>query len=55
MRPIIRVENLGKQYRIGGRRAPYQTLRESLTEAARTPLRWLRGERAEDENTIWWR
>jgi hypothetical protein len=31
MRPIIRVENLGKQYRIGERRAPYQRLRQALT------------------------
>jgi lipopolysaccharide transport system ATP-binding protein len=34
----IRVENLGKQYRIGGRQAGYRTIRESLVEAVRTPL-----------------
>lgn len=33
MRPIINVENLSKRYRIGGGRAPYRTLRESLAEA----------------------
>ena len=34
----IRVENLSKQYRIGGPQARYKTIRESLTEAARAPL-----------------
>ena len=28
----IRVENLSKQYRIGGPQARYKTIRESLTE-----------------------
>ena len=34
----IRVENLGKQYRIGGRRARYSTFRESLIHTARAPF-----------------
>jgi lipopolysaccharide transport system ATP-binding protein len=38
----IRVEGLGKRYRIG-QRAPYMTLRETLGEAMRAPFRWLRG------------
>ena len=38
----IRVENLGKQYRIGGPQARYKTLRESLSEAATAPLRRIR-------------
>ena len=37
----IRVENLSKQYRIGGPQAAYRTLRESLVEAAQAPLRRL--------------
>ena len=37
MKPIIRVENLGKQYRIGQREAPYATVRESLVQAAALP------------------
>ncbi|MBY0525321.1 MAG: ABC transporter ATP-binding protein [Gemmataceae bacterium] len=53
MRPIIRIENLGKQYTIGTRRASYQTLRDSLADVARAPLRWLRGERSSSEDTIW--
>ena len=42
MKPIIRVENLGKQYRIGRREAAYATLRESLVGAACAPFDRLR-------------
>jgi glycosyltransferase involved in cell wall biosynthesis len=35
----IRVENLSKQYRIGGPQARYKTIRESLIEAVRAPFR----------------
>jgi len=35
----IRVENLSKQYRIGGPQAGYKTIRESLTEAVGAPFR----------------
>ena len=37
----IRVENLSKQYRIGGPQARYKTIRESLTEAVGAPFRRL--------------
>ncbi len=33
---VVRVESLGKQYRIGARRR-YRTLRESLVETATAP------------------
>jgi lipopolysaccharide transport system ATP-binding protein len=36
---VIRVENLSKQYRIGGERKGYKTLRDSLTEAFVSPFR----------------
>jgi lipopolysaccharide transport system ATP-binding protein len=36
----VRVENLGKLYRLG-QIVGYQTLRESLTDAMSTPFRWL--------------
>ena len=54
----IRVENLSKQYRIGGPQASYKTLRESLTDAATAPFRRLssiiRGESSVTSNeTIW--
>jgi lipopolysaccharide transport system ATP-binding protein len=38
----IRVENLGKQYRIGAQQERYKTLRESLVGAVTGPLRRLR-------------
>ncbi len=41
MRPIIKVENLGKRYRIGSRQ-PYHTLRESLMQTVTAPMRWAR-------------
>jgi lipopolysaccharide transport system ATP-binding protein len=41
-RPVIRVEGLGKQYRIGRRRGP-RTLGEDLAQAVRAPFRRLRG------------
>jgi len=44
-RSVIRVEGLGKQYRIGRRRGT-STLGEDLTAAVRAPLRWLRGRTA---------
>jgi len=37
----IRVENLGKLYRIG-KRERYQTLRDTLTESLTAPFRWMR-------------
>ena len=54
----IRVENLSKQYRIGGPQAHYKTIRESLTEAVGAPFRRLssvvRGQSSAVSNeTIW--
>ena len=54
----IRVENLSKQYRIGGPQARYKTIRESLTEAVGAPFRRLssvvRGQSSALSNeTIW--
>jgi len=49
----IRVEHLGKQYRLGGPRAPYATFRETLVNTARAPLRWLKGERPAPSETLW--
>jgi len=54
----IRVENLSKQYRIGGPQARYRTIRESLTEAVQAPFRHLssvvRGQSSVVSNeTIW--
>jgi len=54
----IRVEGLGKQYRIGGPRARYRTIREAAVEAVRSPFRRLssalRGEGSgANGETIW--
>jgi len=38
MKPIIRVENLSKQYRLG-QREPYRTFRDAVTDAVMTPFR----------------
>lgn len=35
----IRVEGLGKMYRIGGKQEPYRTLRDTLTDAFAAPIR----------------
>ena len=35
---VIKVENLSKQYRIGGAQAGYRTFRETLVDAAKAPL-----------------
>lgn len=43
MPPAIRVQTLGKQYRIGTRRSDRRTLRETLTAAAAGPFRRLFG------------
>lgn len=51
MLPIIRVQGLGKQYHISGPTAAYSTLRETIMELARKPVRSLR--KNGDTSTIW--
>ncbi len=51
MKPIIKVENLGKQYRLGEARKPYSTLRESLVESFSSPFKKFR--KASEENQFW--
>ena len=53
MRPIVQVENLGKQYTIGSRESGYRTLRESIVEAVRAPVRRLRSNGERKPETIW--
>jgi lipopolysaccharide transport system ATP-binding protein len=57
MRPIIKVEYLGKRYRIG-QREPYRTIRDSITRTVASPWRGLRarfGGQATDADTshVW--
>ena len=51
---MIRVENLGKQYRIGAQQASYKTLRESLAGAVRAPLRRFRSNGNRDQGDHIW-
>ena len=41
MKPMIRIEGVSKRYRLG-KRVPYRTFREALSETATAPLRALR-------------
>lgn len=54
MKPIVRVEKLGKQYLIGAQETSYGTLRESIVDAVRAPLARLRGRNGKRiSETIW--
>jgi len=54
MKPIIKVKNLSKQYRIGTRRATYATLKETMAGAFRSPLKRTRGRNGDSsEERIW--
>jgi lipopolysaccharide transport system ATP-binding protein len=53
MRPIIKAENVGKQYRIGSRKTEYPTLRDAMAVALRTPLRWIRVTERKPEQDFW--
>ena len=56
MHPVaIRVENLSKQYRIGGTQARYRTFRDAVTEVATAPLKRLRAQRnaSSTRQTLW--
>jgi lipopolysaccharide transport system ATP-binding protein len=52
VRPIIKVENLSKQYRIGARQESFPTLRDSIANAFRAPFARFR-RNGESANTIW--
>lgn len=49
----IRVEGLGKQYRLGGKVESYRTLRDSLVDAATWPIRLFKGELRNRAEKIW--
>jgi lipopolysaccharide transport system ATP-binding protein len=53
MKPIIKVEDLSKQYHIGARKESYSTLRDTIAGAVRAPFnRWRRNGHSVN-NTIW--
>jgi lipopolysaccharide transport system ATP-binding protein len=49
----IRVEHLGKKYRLGGQQVRYATFRDTLVNAAKAPLVWLKGERRAQPTSFW--
>ena len=51
MKPIVKVEQLSKQYRIGTRQSSNQTLRDTIARTVRSPIKGLR-EKLRVEN-IW--
>src|SRR2546423_7441990 len=50
MDPVIKVQNLGKQYRIGSASSAYSTLREVLVSRFRSPLN---GRNSSASKKIW--
>ena len=54
MKPIIRVENLSKQYTIGAGNAPYLTFREALIKTVRNPLNLFGNKNGGKENNKIW-
>jgi lipopolysaccharide transport system ATP-binding protein len=56
MRPIIKVENLSKRFRFNPSKAPsvrYDTFRESLVKAVRSPIDRLRRKGGDVDHDIW--
>ena len=55
MKPVIRVENLGKKYRLGARRRATATLRDAVAGALRSPLGVFarRDNTSRDGDTLW--
>ena len=53
MKPIIRVENLSKQYRLGGERKAYSTFRETLAETVKKPFQMAKREKLQAANSFW--
>lgn len=50
----IRVEHLGKQYRVGGRSQSYRTIRETISDGFRSPVQaWRRRRESATDNRIW--
>jgi lipopolysaccharide transport system ATP-binding protein len=52
MRPIIKVENLGKRYRIGTTTA-HGSIHDALSRLIRSPLSLIRRNGKSEENTFW--
>jgi lipopolysaccharide transport system ATP-binding protein len=53
MRPIIKVANVSKQYRLGVRQETYGSLRETLARSLRAPFKRLRRNGGGDREIMW--
>ena len=53
MKPIIKIENISKQYVIGSRAAAYGMLRESLYQFASAPLKVFNRKKPDHLNSFW--
>src|SRR3712207_3134565 len=53
MRPIIRVQDIGKRYRIGGLDPGYLTFRETLAKAVVAPINKLRRRSGSSLEEVW--
>jgi lipopolysaccharide transport system ATP-binding protein len=53
MKPIIKVENLSKSYRIGVFNRPHTTFREAFAEAVSRPFKRQHGESKSSNGTLW--
>lgn len=53
MKPIIRVENLGKKYQLGTRRSAQATLRETVSNIARAPQKLFTANASNKEKWFW--
>jgi lipopolysaccharide transport system ATP-binding protein len=53
MKPIIKVENLGKQYQIGAKAEVYSTLRESIVSSLQKPFEFLKSRSRIKKDNFW--
>lgn len=53
MKPIIKIENVSKQYKLGIKSAAYTTLRETVAKAARSPFGLFSRRKLDQENSFW--
>ncbi len=53
MKPIIKIENISKQYQLGTRSAPYATLRETFSNVARSSRRLFSPKNLNEKNSVW--
>ena len=53
MKPIIKVENLSKRYKLGNQPKRNSTLIESVIETVHSPLQYLKRNFGNDENSFW--